>query len=80
MDGFVVDLWLALLAPAATPDPIITRMNAAVTEVLREPATVASLARVGVEPRGTSSAEAATMLRAEFDTWRKLIADARITL
>ena len=80
MDGFVVDLWLALLAPAGTPDPVIARMNAAATQVLREPSTIASLARVGAEPRGTSSAAAAAMLRAEYDTWRKLITDARITL
>lgn len=80
MDGFIVDLWLALLAPAGTPMPIVDRVNEAVNAVLGKPETIASLARLGVEPRGTTVAEATAVLRSEFEAWRKLIADARITL
>lgn len=79
MDGFVVDLWLALLAPAGTPGAVIARMHAAAMEVIRRPDTAASLERVGAEARGTTGPEAAAILRTEHDTWRKLIADAKIT-
>jgi hypothetical protein len=36
------------------------------------------LAKVGVEPRGTSPEEGATFLRAEFDKWRQVITDGKI--
>ena len=80
MEGFVVDLWLALLAPAATPAPIVTRMEQAVQAVIRAPETGPGLDRVGAEVRGSTSAEAAALLRREYETWRKLIADARISV
>ena len=80
MEDFVVDLWLALLVPAATPDRIVARMHSAAMDVIRRPETAASLERVGAEGRGSTSAEAAATLRQEFDTWRKLITDAKITV
>jgi tripartite-type tricarboxylate transporter receptor subunit TctC len=80
MDGFTVDLWLSLLLPFATPEPIVSRMHDAVLEVLRRPDTALNLDRVGAEPRGTNSAEATSILRAEYETWRKVIAEAKITV
>jgi hypothetical protein len=36
------------------------------------------LAKVGVEPRGTSPEEGTVFLRAEFDKWKQVIADGKI--
>lgn len=80
MDGFVVDLWLALLVPAGTPDAVVARMHAATMEVIRRPDTAANLERVGAEARGTTVSEAAAILRSEYDIWRKLITDAKISV
>ena len=38
----------------------------------------AALAKVGVEPRGTSPDEGAQFLRAEFDKWKQVITDGKI--
>jgi len=38
----------------------------------------ASLAKVGVEPRGTSPGEGAQFLRAEFDKWKQVIIEGKI--
>jgi hypothetical protein len=38
----------------------------------------AALAKVGVEPRGTSAEQGATFLRAEFDKWKQVITDGKI--
>ncbi|MBP0495736.1 tripartite tricarboxylate transporter substrate binding protein [Roseomonas indoligenes] len=80
MEGFVVDLWLSLLAPAATPDAVAAKMHAAVMSVIAKPETGPSLDRVGAEVRGTTGTEATAALRVEYETWRKLIADAKITV
>ena len=77
---FVVDLWLGLFLPAATPAEVVQRLHAAVVAVLGRPEVVAALARVGAQPRGTTTAEARAILRREHDAWRMVITQAGITL
>lgn len=78
--NFVVDLWLALFLPAATPDAVAARMHEALMEVIRKPEVVAALARLGAQPRGTTQAEAVAIVRSEYDSWRAVITQAGITL
>jgi len=76
--GFEVDLWLGVFAPAKLPAPILARLNAELTKALEAPDLKAALAKVGVEPRGTSPEEGTVFLRAEFDKWKQVIADGKI--
>ena len=76
--GFEVDLWLGVFAPAKLPVPILARLNGELTKALEAADLKAALAKVGVEPRGTSPEEGATFLRAEFDKWRQVITDGKI--
>ncbi|WP_431281294.1 tripartite tricarboxylate transporter substrate binding protein [Humitalea sp. 24SJ18S-53] len=78
--NFVVDLWLALFVPAATPDPVTARIHDALMEVISKPETVAALGRLGALPRGTTQAEAVAIVRAEYESWRGVITQAGITL
>jgi tripartite-type tricarboxylate transporter receptor subunit TctC len=77
---FVVDLWLGVFVPAATPPAVVTTLNQAVQTVLRRPETAAAFARAGAEVRHTTPEQAAAIVRTEYDMWRSLIATARITL
>jgi tripartite-type tricarboxylate transporter receptor subunit TctC len=43
------NIWFGVFAPARTPRPIIDKLNAAGNKVLNDPATRASLAKLGVE-------------------------------
>jgi tripartite-type tricarboxylate transporter receptor subunit TctC len=76
--GFEVDLWLGVFAPANLPAPILARLNGELTKALAAADLKAALAKVGVEPRGTSPEEGATFLRAEFDKWKQVITDGKI--
>ena len=38
----------------------------------------AALAKIGVEPRGTSTEESAAFTRAEYEKWKKVIAEGKI--
>ena len=76
--GFEVDLWLGVFAPAKLPVPILARLNGELTKALEAADLKAALAKVGVEPRGTSPEEGATFLRTEFDKWRQVITDGKI--
>ncbi|HEX2724512.1 MAG TPA: tripartite tricarboxylate transporter substrate binding protein [Beijerinckiaceae bacterium] len=80
LPGFEVDLWLGIFVPAATPPNVVARLNAELKKALDNPDTKAALAKVGVEPRGTSPEEGLQFIRNEYETWRKVIGDAKIQL
>jgi tripartite-type tricarboxylate transporter receptor subunit TctC len=78
LPGFEVDLWLGVFAPAGLPAPVLARLSGELKKSLQAPDLQAALARVGVEARGTSPAEGAAFVRAEFDKWRQVIKDGNI--
>jgi tripartite-type tricarboxylate transporter receptor subunit TctC len=80
LKGFEVDLWLGIFTPAAVPAPIVEKLNSALRETLKSPEVIKALAKVGVEPRGTTVKEGAKVLKNEFEKWKKVIADAHIKL
>jgi tripartite-type tricarboxylate transporter receptor subunit TctC len=78
LPGFEVDLWLAVFVPNATPGNVVSRLSAELKKTLDNPETKAALAKVGVEPRGTSPEEGVEFVRREFEQWRKVIGEAKI--
>jgi tripartite-type tricarboxylate transporter receptor subunit TctC len=75
---FVVDLWLGVFAPAATPPATIASLHAALQQALRRPETAAAFERAGAEVRFTTTAESERVLRSEFAMWRDVIITQRI--
>jgi tripartite-type tricarboxylate transporter receptor subunit TctC len=75
---FAVDTWLTLFAPAGLSPEIRDKLNSSVNAALAKPDLKAALATIGVEPRGTSPAEASAFVKAEYDKWRKIIINAKI--
>lgn len=61
--GFRVTTWFALFAPAATPAPVVERLNREVNDALRHPEVVDTLARQGIVPVGGSAADLAALVR-----------------
>jgi tripartite-type tricarboxylate transporter receptor subunit TctC len=76
--GFESSLWYALLAPAATPQPIIKRLNAETVRILKLPDIAEQLASQGADPIGNSPQELSRFIKAEIDRWTKVINAAKI--
>ena len=55
--NFEVNSWFALFVPAATPKPIVDKIAADVTKVVRAPEISARLADDGWEPGGGTPEE-----------------------
>ncbi|HYF16531.1 MAG TPA: tripartite tricarboxylate transporter substrate binding protein [Ramlibacter sp.] len=55
--GYESSSWTGLFAPAGTPADVLTRLERAVAEAVRDPATQKSLKDLGAEPVGNRSAE-----------------------
>ncbi len=78
LPGFDVDLWTAVYAPAGTPPAIVARLNSELKKAMEHPEMKAAMAKIGVEPRGTSVEEAAAITKSEYEKWRKVIVDGKI--
>jgi tripartite-type tricarboxylate transporter receptor subunit TctC len=76
--GFTVDLWLGVFAPAGVPPDVLAKLNGAIAKVLQNPDFKTAIAKVGVEPRGTTLADGATTLKASYEMWKKVIVDGNI--
>ena len=77
--GVLVEGWWAVYAPAATPAPIVARLNALVNGALADPATLAELRRQGLETMGGTPEALAAHNRAELARQREVVQAAGIT-
>ena len=76
--GYEAVQWYGVLAPAATPRDIITKLHAGVVRALQNPDVRQRLLNDGAEPVGNSPEEFATYLRAETAKWAKVVQAAGI--
>ena len=67
--GFRVPAWTGLLAPAATPMPIVERLAAEVARAVKDTNFAEQLNRRGAEPLGTTPGEFRAMISADLGLW-----------
>jgi len=76
--GFAVESWIGLFAPAATPMPLVERVNAAVRAALAKPEVAARLASLSFDIRTSSASEFREFVPKEIDKFTKLVRAAGI--
>lgn len=72
---FDATVWFGLMAPAATPSPIINKLAAAANAALKSPQTIAKLNTAQFEPLGGSPGDFAAFIAHETAKWR-MVAEA----
>ncbi|MFC3127149.1 Bug family tripartite tricarboxylate transporter substrate binding protein [Pseudoroseomonas globiformis] len=80
LDGFEAYAWQSLMLPRATPDPVATRLAAALSAALADEGTQRKFREIGVEPLPASPEQVRAMLAADRAIWVPLIRDLGITL
>lgn len=65
--------WIALHAPAGTPQAVVDRISAAVGRALRNDALREKFVNLGFEPTGTSASELAALMAADAARWGHII-------
>ncbi len=78
LPGYEVSPWFAVFMPAATPKPIVARMNAALLDAMKQPDIKAKFETIGAEAIGSSPEELAVHLNDELARWGKLITTRNI--
>jgi tripartite-type tricarboxylate transporter receptor subunit TctC len=71
--GFRTITWNGLLAPAGTPPAIVNRLSTEVQRIVREPAVVERLTKIGVDPLGSTPAEFAETIRTDSVVWQEAV-------
>ena len=75
---FNVVFWQELFAPAATPKPVIEKLNASLNQALRSPAVTDRMTKEGFDPIPSTPAEARARVEKELPQWAKLIKERGI--
>jgi tripartite-type tricarboxylate transporter receptor subunit TctC len=78
--GFEAYEWNGVFVPAGTPAPVVSRLNAALNDALREPKVAERLAALSVQAKPNSPAEFAAFFKSELDKWGRVIREANIRL
>jgi len=76
LPGFVSTVWYAAVAPPKTPNQIVEKLSAAMSEVLRGSESMAKLQTLQSTPVLNSPVEASGFIAAESERWRKVIVAA----
>ncbi len=75
--GYESTIWFGIVAPAATPAPIVSRLSQEINKALAQPALRERLSTVNII--GTTPEVFAAHIRAEIPKWRKVIDSAKIS-
>jgi len=78
LPGYEAVSWYALMAPAATPKEVISKIHVDTAKALQIPEVRERLAGMGAEPSGESPAELAARIKAEYDRWGDVVRKATI--
>jgi tripartite-type tricarboxylate transporter receptor subunit TctC len=81
LPGYEATTWFGLFATAGTPQPIVTKINAEVAEILADPQFREKfLAPQMFEPMASSPEEFADYIKAQTRKWAKVIREQKLSI
>ena len=80
MPGFEVSQWWAILVPRGTPHDIVAKLHTEISAIVKNAEMKGRMADLGVDPVGGTPEQLGELMRAEIAKFRKIVAEAKITL
>jgi len=80
LKGFDIGTWFGVLAPAATPPEVLTRLNTEMVKIIQSPEFRARMAEIGAEPVGNSREQMAQQIAGDIARFGKLVKEGKVTL
>jgi tripartite-type tricarboxylate transporter receptor subunit TctC len=78
MPKMVMKYWVAFSAPAGTPQPVIETLNKNIVAAVKSPEVKRQLQAQGLDPEGSTPAQAAKLVDDEIKRWGAVIKAANI--
>jgi tripartite-type tricarboxylate transporter receptor subunit TctC len=79
LKGFNLGTWFGILAPAATPKDIITRLNTELVKIINSPDFRKKMDDLGAEPIGNTPEQMERQIKEDTERFAKLVKDAKIS-
>jgi tripartite-type tricarboxylate transporter receptor subunit TctC len=73
LPGYSAHSWLGIFVPAGTPKPAVERLQRDLVAVVEDPKARARLMEAGFEPKGSTSAAFAKLVREELAKWAPMV-------
>jgi len=71
--GYEAVIWLGIMAPAATPKPVVDKLNAEITRIVNAPETREAWAKQGAIAMSMGTDEFARYMREDIDKWARIV-------
>ena len=71
--GYEFSAWIAAFVPAATPKPIVERLNAEIRKAMEHPEVLKIMGSQTLDPMPMSPDQFAVRLKADYDKYEKLV-------
>src|SRR5690606_25952236 len=73
LEGYDAMGWFGIAAPAGTPEPIVKRLNEAITAALKDPTVVERINAVGASSSPTTPEEFRQLIENDIEKWGTII-------
>jgi tripartite-type tricarboxylate transporter receptor subunit TctC len=76
--GYLMSVWIGVVAPAGTPAPVVARIHAMVQAMLKHEPARNAMANAGLDLMSMSQPEFAAFVKAEYARWDKIVQNAGV--
>jgi len=78
--NLVVTIWWGIMAPAGTPEPVLTKLRAAVADIIKDPATIEGMRKLGYDPNYLPHDQFRAFVLDDMQQWGRAAKAASITV
>ena len=78
LPGYLMSVWIGVVAPAGTPAPVIARIHALTQGMMKDEAAKKAMAGAGLDLMTMSQPEFAGFVKAEYARWEKIVKNAGV--
>jgi tripartite-type tricarboxylate transporter receptor subunit TctC len=78
LPGYIMSVWIGVVAPAGTPAPMLDRIHALTQDMMKDEAARKAMAGAGLDLMAMSRPEFASFVKAEYARWEKIVKDAGV--
>jgi tripartite-type tricarboxylate transporter receptor subunit TctC len=71
--GYRAESWLGIVAPAATPRPLVDRLNRELVAILADAPTRQALIERGFQPQSSTPGQLGQRIREDIIAWGKVV-------
>ena len=78
LPGYLMSVWIGVVAPTGTPAPVLARVHALTQSMMKDEAAMKSMAAAGLDILTMSQVEFAEFVRSEYVRWEKIVKDTGV--